>query len=50
MIKKSVSAVKKSEVSAISYTKFITSLKPKIRSAQIKGAIAVNKELALREK
>lgn len=45
MAKKSVQSVRKTEVSAVNYTKFITSLKTKIRSAQIKGAIAVNKEL-----
>jgi hypothetical protein len=45
MAKKSVPVVKKTEVSAANYTKFLASLKTKIRSAQIKGAIAVNKEL-----
>ncbi len=45
MVKKAISAVGKTEVSTANYTKFITSLKTKIRSAQIKGAIAVNKEL-----
>lgn len=35
----------KAEVPTENYKKFITSLKTKIRSAQIKGAIAVNKEL-----
>jgi predicted nuclease of restriction endonuclease-like (RecB) superfamily len=42
---KAVPAVNKTEVSAANYKKFITSLKTKIRSAQIKGAIAVNREL-----
>ena len=42
---KAVPGAKKTEVSAENYKKFITSLKAKIRSAQIKGAIAVNKEL-----
>ena len=36
---------KKAEVSTGDYKNFITSLKAKIRLAQIKGAIAVNKEL-----
>lgn len=45
MAKKIVPVVKKTEVSTANYKKFITSLKVKIRSAQIKGAIAVNKEL-----
>jgi predicted nuclease of restriction endonuclease-like (RecB) superfamily len=45
MSKKSVPAVRKTEVSTENYKKFITSLKTKIRSAQIKGAIAVNREL-----
>jgi len=45
MAKKLVSAVNKTEVSVDNYAKFITSLKAKIRAAQIKGAIAVNKEL-----
>lgn len=45
MAKKSVSIIKKTEVSTGDYKNFITSLKTKIRSAQIKGAIAVNKEL-----
>lgn len=38
-------ALIKAEVPTENYKKFITSLKTKIRSAQIKGAIAVNKEL-----
>ena len=43
---KTLSAVtKRTEVSTANYKKFITSLKTKIRSAQIKGIIAVNKEL-----
>jgi predicted nuclease of restriction endonuclease-like (RecB) superfamily len=45
MDKKSVPAIRTSEVSTENYTKFITLLKTKIRSAQIKGAIAVNREL-----
>jgi hypothetical protein len=45
MPKKTLASVKKTEVSAANYTKFLTSLKAKIRSAQIKGATAVNKEL-----
>src|SRR5579862_7654528 len=45
MAKKSYPAVKKEEVSAVEYTKFITALKVKIRSAQIKAAVTVNSEL-----
>src|SRR5262245_12527254 len=45
MAKKAVSADRKIEVSTGNYKKFIASLKTKIRSAQIKGVIAVNKEL-----
>lgn len=45
MNKKALSAAKKVEISADNYTKFICSLKAKIRSSQIKAAIAVNKEL-----
>lgn len=45
MAKQSISIIKKAKVSIEDYKKFITSLKTKIRSAQIKGAIAVNKEL-----
>lgn len=45
MVKKAVPAVRKTEVSTADYKKFLTSLKTKISSAQIKGAIAVNKEL-----
>lgn len=45
MDKNSVPATRTSEVSTENYTKFITSLKKKIRSAQIKGAVAVNREL-----
>ena len=45
MAKKIPTVTKNSEVSTTNYAKFITSLKAKIRSAQIKGAIAVNKEL-----
>jgi hypothetical protein len=33
------------EISPTNYTKFLISLKTKIRSAQFKGAIAVNREL-----
>ncbi len=36
---------KRTEISTTDYKKFITSLKSKIRSAQVKGAIAVNKAL-----
>ena len=36
---------KNTEVSTANYKKFITSLKAKIRSAQVKGAIAVNRAL-----
>lgn len=45
MAKRLVSGVRKTEVSIADYTKFITSLKTKIHLAQIRGAIAVNKEL-----
>ena len=45
MAKKAIPAVKKTLVSVTNYTKFINSLKAKVRTAQIKGAIAVNKEL-----
>ncbi len=45
MAKKHTSAIKNAEVSRAEYTSFIAFLKDKIRSAQIKGAIAVNKEL-----
>ncbi len=45
MAKKIPTATKKAEVSAADYVKFITSLKSKIRSAQIKAAVAVNSEL-----
>ena len=45
MDKKAIPAVKKTLVSVTNYTKFINSLKAKVRTAQIKGAIAVNKEL-----
>jgi predicted nuclease of restriction endonuclease-like (RecB) superfamily len=45
MAKKTSSSAKKNVMSATNYTKFITSLKEKIRSAQIKGAVAVNREL-----
>ena len=45
MPKKSSPAIKKGDVSPAEYTKFITSLKVKIRSAQIKAAVTVNNEL-----
>lgn len=45
MAKKAVPSSRKTEVSTTHYKKFIASLKDKIRSAQIKGSIAVNKEL-----
>lgn len=45
MPKKSSLVIKKGDVSPAEYTKFITSLKAKIRSAQIKAAVAVNSEL-----
>ena len=45
MAKKVPLAVEKTEVSAANYTKFISSLKAKIRSSQIKAVLAVNKEL-----
>jgi predicted nuclease of restriction endonuclease-like (RecB) superfamily len=45
MSKKFLATTKKSEISAASYTKFITSLKSKIRSAQIKASVTVNNEL-----
>lgn len=45
MAKKSVPAVRKTEGSTVSYRQFIVSLKVKIRAAQIKGALAVNREL-----
>ena len=45
MAKKPAAAVRKRDVSPANYTKFIASLKTKICSAQIKGAIAVNREL-----
>lgn len=45
MPKKSIPAIKKRDVSPAEYTKFITSLKAKIRSAQIKAAVTVNIEL-----
>ncbi len=45
MAKKSAPALKKTEVSPVGYAKFITSLKTKIQSAQIKAAVAVNSEL-----
>jgi len=45
MTKKSFSSIKKQETSPAEYSKFIKSLKAKIRSAQIKAAVAVNSEL-----
>lgn len=45
MPKKSSPAIKKGDVFPAEYTKFITSLKAKIRSAQIKAAVTVNSEL-----
>ena len=45
MVKKNPPATKKNEVSTVNYAKFVNSLKAKIRSAQVKGAIAVNREL-----
>jgi len=45
MPKKSISAIKKEDVLPLEYTKFITSLKAKIRSAQIKAAVTANSEL-----
>jgi predicted nuclease of restriction endonuclease-like (RecB) superfamily len=45
MAKKTTPTIKKTEISSANYTKFITSLKSKIRSAQIKAAVSVNSEL-----
>lgn len=45
MAKKSVPIIKKAAAAPVGYAKFITSLKTKIRSAQIKAAISVNTEL-----
>lgn len=45
MPKKSSLTIKKEDVSAAEYAKFISSLKDKIQSAQIKAAVAVNSEL-----
>lgn len=45
MTKKHIPAVKKGEASPAEYTKFITSLKAKVRSAQLKAAVSVNSEL-----
>ncbi len=45
MAKKILPTVKKTEVSVANYREFIDFLKEKIRSAQIRGSIAVNKEL-----
>jgi predicted nuclease of restriction endonuclease-like (RecB) superfamily len=47
MAKKPLPAFKKRKVSPAEYTKFITSLKAKIRSAQIKAAVSVNSELII---
>lgn len=45
MAKKTLPTAKKPKDSVANYTKFISSLKAKIRSAQIKAAISVNSEL-----
>ena len=45
MAKKNQPVTKKTKISSANYTKFITSLKVRIRSAQIKAAVAVNSEL-----
>ena len=45
MAKKTLPAIKKTEISTNDYAKFISSLKAKIRSSQIKAAVAVNREL-----
>jgi predicted nuclease of restriction endonuclease-like (RecB) superfamily len=45
MAKKPLPAIKKTEISADKYAQFISSLKAKIRSSQIKAAVAVNREL-----
>ncbi len=45
MAKKKLPAVKKTETSPAEYAKFITSLKTKIRSSQIKAVVTVNREL-----
>ena len=45
MAKKSFSSIQKEETSLTEYSKFIKSLKAKIRSAQIKAAVVVNSEL-----
>ncbi len=45
MPKKSSITIKKGDISPAEYTKFITSLKVKIRSAQIKATVTVNSEL-----
>jgi predicted nuclease of restriction endonuclease-like (RecB) superfamily len=45
MTKKSLQAIKKREASPAEYNKFITLLKAKIRSAQIKAVVSVNSEL-----
>ncbi len=45
MAKKAVPAVKKTEVSPASYAKFISSLKVRIHSSQLKAVVAANREL-----
>ncbi|MCB1109171.1 MAG: DUF1016 domain-containing protein, partial [Chlamydiia bacterium] len=45
MSKKPLPTTKKTKDSVANYTQFITSLKAKIRSAQIKAVISVNSEL-----
>jgi predicted nuclease of restriction endonuclease-like (RecB) superfamily len=45
MAKKALPAIKKTKFSTVNYSKFITSLKAKIRSSQIKAAVSVNREL-----
>lgn len=45
MTKKNLPAIKKTEVPTDNYARFISSLKEKIRSSQIKAAVAVNREL-----
>jgi predicted nuclease of restriction endonuclease-like (RecB) superfamily len=45
MVKNPSTTAKRTEVSTANYKKFITSFKAKIRSAQVKAAVAVNKEL-----
>ena len=45
MVKHFIPVNNQDEISVANYKKFMNSLKDKIRSAQIKGAIAVNREL-----